>query len=316
MTKLEIEQQPTQQGISVSLNQLLALRQAAAQINLSSLSKSQAVLSGAQTSRLRGRGIDFAEVRIYEPGDDIRHMDWRVTARTGKPHTKVFQEERERPIFIVVDYGPSMFFGTKQCYKSVVAAKVASLLAFAGINNGDRIGGLIFCGKQYHECRPQSGMRGVLSLLKQLINKEVPDTDKIDDGALASAIKRIRRVARPGSLIFILSDFLSLDREAERHLSHLNQHNDIVAGLIYDPLEKDPPPADRYSISDGEMFSVLDTTAKDFCNSYRAYFQQHHDHLLTICRQRKITLLNISTAQDMMKLFKRFDKVDQREGVL
>ena len=117
---------------------------------------------GGYVSPYRGRGMEFEEVRAYQPGDDIRNMDWRVTARTGRPHTKLFREERERPVLFLVDLGPSMAFGTRVAFKSVVAARAAALLAWAARDNGDRIGGIVFAGKRHRELRPAARERGML----------------------------------------------------------------------------------------------------------------------------------------------------------
>ncbi len=124
--------------------------------------------AGGYLSGFKGRGMDFEEVRAYQPGDDVRLIDWRVTARTGKPFTKIFHEERERPVFIVVDLSATMFFGTKTAFKSVIAAKVAALIAWAAVKNGDRVGGIFYGGENCHELRPKSRNRGVLPFLKLL----------------------------------------------------------------------------------------------------------------------------------------------------
>jgi len=121
-----------------------------------------------------GRGIDFEETRIYQPGDDIRTMDWRVTARTGKPHTKVYREERERPTFFLVDYNPSMFFGSKVAFKSVIAAKTAAILAWAAAREGNRVGGLVFSGNLLRTTPLKASSHGVLPLLKSLANVSSP----------------------------------------------------------------------------------------------------------------------------------------------
>ena len=124
--------------------------------------RASSLMAGTQRSPFKGRGINFEEVRRYQPGDEIRHMDWRVTARTGEPHLKLFQEERERPVIFVVDFTASMFFGTRVAFKSVIAARVATLLAWAALARGDRVGSLIFSEHGHQDLRPRGGRSGVL----------------------------------------------------------------------------------------------------------------------------------------------------------
>lgn len=289
-----------QDGVSVALSTLIALRQAAEKINLLSFLKTRTALLGDHASQLRGRGIDFAETRIYQPGDDIRYIDWRVTARSGKVHTKIFQEERERPVFLLIDYSASMFFGSKVAFKSVIAAKAAAILAWAAIKNGDRVGSILFSGNTTQECRPRAGIKGILPLLKQLAAPKKPPEQQFNAG-LATALARLRRVARPGSLIFILSDFVSLDSDAERYLSQLMPHHDITAIHIYDPLEMDPPPPDDYTITNGNKFITFDTNELAFCKNYRHYFADKKRHLYHSMRARKIPVFSISTDMDIIR---------------
>ena len=145
-------------GIGVSLPELIALR-----LRAQRLARPAARVSGihaaTQASRFRGRGVDYAESRIYQPGDDIRQMDWRVTARTGKPHTKVFREERNRPVIVWLDLRRPMLFATRGAFKGVRAAEAAALVAWSAVANGDRLGGLVFSETEHHELRPALGSR-------------------------------------------------------------------------------------------------------------------------------------------------------------
>ena len=147
-------QQPAH-GVYAELADLIALRYGARNLQIGKRKRALSVLAGPNKSNFRGRGIDFEEVRGYQPGDDIRTIDWRVTARTGSAHTKLFREERERPVLLVVDQRNSMFFGSQHCFKSVLAAQLASLLAWSALNNGDRVGGLVFNDNQHREFRPR-----------------------------------------------------------------------------------------------------------------------------------------------------------------
>ncbi|MEL0036505.1 MAG: DUF58 domain-containing protein [Gammaproteobacteria bacterium] len=140
-------------GVRLTVDELLSLRQQASALDLASKYQVSSTLAGGYRSKFRGRGMDFDEARLYQPGDDIRNIDWRVTARTGKAHTKLFKEERERPVFILIDQSARLFFGSKVAFKSVIAARASALLVWACVNAGCRIGGVIFDDNNHLEHR-------------------------------------------------------------------------------------------------------------------------------------------------------------------
>ncbi|MEE8339720.1 MAG: DUF58 domain-containing protein [Xanthomonadales bacterium] len=155
-------------GIHLSASELIALKPRCNALSLPMHRPSVSALAGAYRSRFRGRGVDFVESRAYLPGDDIRNMDWRVTARTGKPHTKIFQEERERPVLVVVDASPSLYFGTRTRLKSVAAGQLAASVAWAAVRRGDRIGAFLFAGDKHRELRPAGGRRGAKAQKREM----------------------------------------------------------------------------------------------------------------------------------------------------
>ena len=202
------------QGISVELNELIDLRRFASKPQYKP--KGQGVRSGAWQSVIRGRGMDFAEVRNYQAGDEVRHMEWRVTARTGKPHVKLYQEERERPVILLTDFNPSMYFGTRIAFKSVIAARLAALIAWTAIKEGDRVGGLIFSGQKHQEYLPRGREYGVLPYLSGLCEYSQQKPAILDDTTpLSAMLMRSRRVIRPGSTLVIISDCYQLDSDSE-----------------------------------------------------------------------------------------------------
>jgi uncharacterized protein (DUF58 family) len=291
----------------VSLDELIALRQQARKLNLSRKQAALAQLAGNHASRFRGRGMDYQESRVYQPGDDIRSMDWRVTARTSRPHTKLYQEERERPVVVCVDLNPGMFFASRGALKSVVAARAASLIGWAAAARGDRIGALLFNG-DHHELPPRGGKHGVLRLIRQLVaqsdpleNLKHPPHPQGLNGALA----RLRRVSRPGSLIFLLSDFYGIDDESGNHLMRLRQHNDVVAIQLVDALELAPPPPAYYGVSDGRQQGILDTRSATARKAYSDFFSQHHQAVRDLMRSRAIHLLQLSTGDDVASTLRR-----------
>lgn len=258
-------------GVTAELTELIAFQRFAKMFQ--SNPRQKIIQStGNHLSKRRGRGMDFSEVRNYQAGDEIRHMEWRVTARTGKPHIKLYQEEREQPIILVVDFSPSMFFGTQFAFKSVVAARLSAMIAWTTIKQGDWIGGLFFSAKQHNEYTPKPREKGVLPLLSALseYTHQKPEKYKKVD-TLSKALQRLNRVARPGSIFVLISDFYGFNEECIQSLMRLRPHNDILAYHICDPLELSPPKPERYAISDGQEELLLDTTFSEISESYAQF---------------------------------------------
>lgn len=257
--------------------------------------------SGDYQSPFKGRGMEFDESRLYQPGDDVRNIDWRVTARSGKAHTKLFREERERQVFVWVDLRSSMFFATRGRYKSVIASRLASLLAWSAVHHGDRIGGLIFSDDSHHELKPQRGKKGALRLINQLVKDSSwvqSHTSGLDRSAGLRSLIRLRRVARPGSLIFLLSDFRYLDEKMESQLRLLNRHTDIVMVFIYDQFEQSLPSSGLYRISNGRKEVMLDTYDRARLQAHHEQFLAHREKLERIARNSGIHLMFCSTEDE------------------
>ena len=292
--------------VHASSDELVRCRLQARDLRLDSRQSARSAITGVHASRFRGRGMDYQESRVYQPGDDIRSMDWRVTARSGHAHVKLYQEERERPVVVMIDLGPGMFFATRGVYKSVIAARAAALIGWAAIQNGDRIGALLFNGG-HHEIRPLGGQRGVLRLIRELVTATDPakamtnPAVNSDTSHLNEALLRLRRVARPGSLVFILSDFYAINADTKRYLQDLRQHNDIVACQIVDALELEPPAAGRYAISDGVHTGLLDTRSAARRAAYTEYFASHHRAVRDLMRQCAVHLHRIATTDDVAR---------------
>ena len=265
---------PRPSGATPELEALLRLRANARLLDLRSGRRAPDPLSGSRPSRYRARGMEYAESRAYLPGDEIRNMDWRVTARTGRPHTKLFQEERERPVMLAVDFAPSMFFGTRVAFKSVVAAHAAALVAWAALRHGDHVGAVISAPEREVEIRAAGGRHGVLRVLRALhAHSSLPEASGLGGpGRLADLLARARRISRAGSLVVVLSDFYGLDEHAERALALLRNRCDLVGGRVVDPLEHSAPPPGRYAVTDGRATSVLDSTSRGFREEYRQRF--------------------------------------------
>ncbi len=295
-----------QSPIRVTAAALIRLKEAAASLPL----KSRFVhgqQGGSYLSAFKGRGMEFNETRPYQSGDDIRHLDWRVTARTGKPHTKLFCVERERPVFLWVDYRRPMFFATRGVYKSVIAAQAAALLAWSANYHGDRVGSIIFSEQIHYELKPQRGKSSVLRIIKHLAEHlawRTPQRMATHPEAVTQALIRLRRVVRPGSLIFMISDFRGLNSTVESQLAHVSRHNDIVVLFIHDELEHHLPPAGRYRLSDEHREITLNTRDRKFSQTYQRQFEEHQLILENFARRYGIFFLSCRTTDNPAKILR------------
>ena len=252
---------------------------------------------------LKGGGVDFEEVRAYQFGDDIRTIDWRVTARRMNPHTKVFREERERPVMVLLDQSHSMFFGSQLNFKSVTAAEAAAMISWATLQHGDRIGGVIFNEQNLTEIRPKRANKSLMHLFSQ--TETMNHALSIDsmpgimpEGFFAKALRHARRVAHPGTHIFIISDFNHMDDEASRNLRQLAKHCQLMAIQITDPLEQELPQPDRYTITNGRHRHTIDTRQKQVREKFRQQFLSKDQQLTDELKQYRIPLLPLSTASN------------------
>ena len=256
--------------VSVNLDMLIKLAKPAASLKLFH-SRVRAPQSGGYLSRTKGRGMEFDEVRMYQPGDDIRSIDWRVTARTGKTHTKLFREERERPVFISVDYRASMQFATRGVFKSVQAAKLAGLLAWVAERHGDRVGGQIFTDTACRELKPQNGRQAVLHFFNALVKTEAKQAPI----NLEQVIGRLSHHVKPGSLVYIISDFRGINHRIENYLAKLARHCEVIMILVYDPLESHLPGKGRYRYTDTTKDILVDTVDKKRVMNYQKKYKKN-----------------------------------------
>ncbi len=286
--------------VSVQLKTLVNLAKPASLLKLHH-AKIRSSQSGGFVSSFKGRGMEFDEARLYQPGDDIRSIDWRVTARTGKTHTKVFREERERPVFISVDNRSAMQFATRGVFKSVQAAKIAALLAWVAQHKGDRIGGQFFTGSQCQEVKPQNGKHAVLRFFNVLVKVSTELNNEI---TLEHVLARLVQHARPGSLVYIISDFRGLDQKAENHLAKLSSHCDVVLVHIYDAIESHLPAKGRYRFTDEQHDVVVDTGDKQRILQYQQRYQIRLEHLQKLAKKLGLVFFQCSTSDDPVEILR------------
>jgi uncharacterized protein (DUF58 family) len=287
-------------GISVEIEDLVSIRGQLSALSLANRRRLASHRSGAREVRLRGRGMEYEESRAYVHGDDVRTMDWRVMARTGEAHTKVFAEEKERRFLMAVDLSASMYFGTRFSFKSWAAAQVAAHVGWLASFAGDRIGGLIVSPESHHEVRPgktRSGLLGVFHHLAQASNIELPvDASR---NRLNFLLREINRVVKPGSIIALITDFMGIDEQSLELLSAIVRHNDISAYWIHDDTEINAWPRGHYQVVANRQkvgFDLLGNSADNWLTQWQS---NHRDQIESLTSRLNIPLLAVSCNRDI-----------------
>lgn len=269
-------------GVNLALKELMYYKAKAQLLELTPKVKIKNILTGQYLAPQKGRGMEFAEVRHYQQGDDIRSIDWRVTARTGQTHTKLFQEEKERPVFIFTDFSSSMLFGSKLLLKSVQAAHISALVAWSACQRGDRIGGIVFNQHSHLELKPSAREKAVLKLCHNLYNNHQHALKLIDERANANNfsdnLKRLNHLAKPGSLVYLISDFNNLDDASFKQLEILSRHCELIGCQISDPFEHQLPAfKNTVTVSANNQEFALPLMDSDF----RQQFAKNAKHAFT-----------------------------------
>ena len=296
-------------GHKVSAERLIEGRHVAQSININAQSKALALLAGRRKIRQRGRGVDFEEVRLYAPGDDVRSIDWRVTARSGDPHTKLFQEDREQPIVLLVDLRSPMWFGSKNCFKTVLASHIASVLAWAGLDAGERVGGIAMTNSGLVEIKPQRSKRSVLRLLRLMESAPSPSASPDEDApdTWSVALSQLKSLSRPGARLMLISDFTDLLSETtvEKTFRDIVSHRQVVCFKITDPLDAELPPSGRYALTDGSKQIKIDTSMQRLRSAYKDDFEKSQAAVIDYLRRYQIPLVSVDTSENPNELLQR-----------
>ena len=265
---------------------------------------SQHLFSGEYHSAFKGRGMSFSEVREYSYGDDTRHIDWNVTARTNFPHIKVFEEEREMNIMFLIDCSKSALFGTTDYLKSDYITELCAVLAFSAINNNDKVGAILFSDEIEHYIPPKKGKKQILRIIRELVDIETEHSGT----NLEKALKYFNNVSKKRTTIFVLSDFI--DSNYEDALKIISRKHDLIAIRIYDQGEKELPNLGMIQVLDQETRKevVLDTSSKAMRQRYKEQFEDRSVQLTETFRQLKGELLQICTNEDYIKALLKFFK--------
>jgi len=297
-------------AVHADLPHLIRLQADARSLRVASGTPVKRRQAGQAASRQRGRGMSFAEVRLYQPGDDIRSIDWRVTARRQKPHTKLYEEERDRPVLLVCDLSPSLFFASTGAYKQVRCAESAALLAWLGLWGGDQVGGIIASQGGIEVVRPARRKKSVLRLLDLLAERQYRHADELPDESsgisrLDELLSETRRVAHTDSRIFILSDFAGMTERTSTLLRSIGGHNTLTALRLLDPLELRLPESGRFAVATPRGPVWLDAGDRTFREAFEDQVTQQEQQLEEAFRRAGVTPAVVSTAEAPSQVLRR-----------
>ena len=288
------------QGLSVSVDDLLKQQKYLPYLKLPN-AKITSSLSGEVKSAFKGRGIELEEVRAYAFGDDIRDMDWRVTARKSEPFTKIYSQEKDREVTVLVDMSATMVFGTKNELKTVSAAKITALLGWYALQNKDRFGALIFNGETSQYFKPQNNRQNLIAIFKALEKTSAEVLKTSIKGDISTALKTLQIHQKGQGIIFILSDFSSIDKQKFEQIAALSKQNLIYFLNIFDVLEEVAPPSDEYSAEYGKQKLTFDSSSEAFRLAYRKYFADKRNILKQNCRKFSVQYAEIRTDIPLFK---------------
>jgi uncharacterized protein (DUF58 family) len=263
---------------------------------------SRHLFSGEYHSAFKGRGMSFSEVRDYQYGDDVRNIDWNVTARTGSPHIKIFEEERELTVMLLIDMSPSAYFGTVKQLKNEMMTEICAVLAFSAINNNDKVGVAFFSGEVEKFIPPKKGKQHILRIIRELIDFQ-PEGRNTDIGA---TLEYFNNVVKKRSICFIISDFLSMGYEAPLRIA--SRKHDIIGVNIIDPREEALPNVGLIRARDAETGQIrwIDTSSKRLRQHYADWHQDHINYFKTAFKKSGASVINIRTNESYVDALHKF----------
>jgi uncharacterized protein (DUF58 family) len=262
------------------------------------------IFSGEYHSKFKGRGMSFSEVREYQYGDDIRNIDWNVTARFDTPYIKVFEEERELTVMLLVDVSKSSFIGTLQQTKKEIIAEICAVIAFSAINNNDKVGLLFFSDQTELYLAPKKGKQHILRIIRELLNYE-PKSAKTN---IAAALEGFNNTVKKKSIVFVISDFL--DENYFEPLSHVAKKHDVIGIKIYDRLDRELPSVGLMQLHDVEQGRNVwvDTSNKEMVRTYKERAEQFHKNYEQSFGKSGADKLNIRTDESYVQVLMNFFK--------
>lgn len=291
--------------IRVSLQELLDLKK---NVNNFSLKERSASFNkGQSVSRLLARGMEFSETRCYLPGDDVRNIDWKVTARTGKAHTKLFSEEKTSKVLVAVDARTPMFFASRGVFKSVQAALIAGNISWKVAKEGKQFCGLVFDDEEMTRLPVALLKNKTLPFLQTLASKlHFPkDQLKKNSSGMDQALTELREMATSGSSIFLVSDFRGITPYGKELLKQIAVHSMLYLIFLYDPIEVDLPKNGYYPITDGEVDKQLNTYDIKSLENYRKKFRERRENLASLAANGRVHFIECSTEDDCLEILQK-----------
>jgi hypothetical protein len=283
--------------LKVKLKDLIEQKQGVSKRNLSKKLTSVSANSGNYKSKLKGRGIELEEIRPYNFGDDIRDIDWRVTARKQSVYTKLYNQEKDIDVYVIFDFSASMMFGTMKELKSVTACKVLASVAWRAFDNSDRFGAIINDGTNCYSYKSNNSRNSILSIFNKLVNISKRKVDKkefVDDISFEKTLKMAKSVIKSGSIVYVISDFINFDDMQKKYISYLVKSNRVSLINIYDEIEQNPPKANQYKAHIGDEDITFDSSSKGFKLEYISHFNKKNDDLISFANKFKCKYFDIN----------------------
>lgn len=285
-------------GLYATLEELMEQRQYVGYLKNPQNRLATSNQAGDVKSAFKGRGMEFEEIRPYSYGDDVRDIDWRVTARKMQPYTKLFAQEKDREIYVLLDLSPKMVFGTKKELKSVSAAKITSLLGWMALENKDRFGCLIFDGEKDYIFKPQNHRAGVLAILKKIsamtqdiLQKKSGKTE----GNLAKSLQYLQKNIKNNAIVFVVSDFNDDGESVRKSLATLSQKANLFCINLFDVLEEVAPQSGEYMIENNNQRLIFDTRSERFRKDYQDYFAKKRGRFKDFCHKFRCRYVEVRT---------------------
>ncbi len=297
------------EGVYVTLSELLKFGYIPKNFNIKPSGAVLSKLSGRHSSGIRGRGMDFSEMKQYVQGDDTRNIDWKATQRTGKPYVRIFNEERDRSVWLVVSQMNSMFFGSTQCMKSVAAARTAALMAFKAVESGDRVGAVIYNNDEVKFFKASSSKNSIVHIMSEITrqNQQLKASNSNNYTInLAQALKTLSSLAKHDDLVLLIGDARAMNEDSAKHITKINAHNDVLVLLVHDPMEEKIVESSSLFFTDGVSTVDIDTSDKSFQSKYKSAREQSKLKLQNLSRKNALPIVSISTKYPVLdQLYKQ-----------
>jgi uncharacterized protein (DUF58 family) len=295
-------------GVYANLDDLIRIQFKARNFSFLPQQPVSSILSGRYASRLRGRGLNFEEIRRYLPGDDIRTMDWKVTARTRTPHVRVYTEEKDRAVVLIVDQRINMFFGTRDKVKSVTAAELAALGAWRAVDVGDRVGAVVFNDTDIVDVRPQRSQQAVMSILGTIVRMNhalQADTQaEPNPDMLNRALEKALQLVPHDALVVMISDYFGVDEQTEQLTAQMAEHNDVLALLVHDPIRLQPA-EQQVTVSDGSLQMEINFADKRVREKLAENYYEEQQYITHFLQKLAAPLLMVSNEGDVVNQVRR-----------